>query len=614
MKGTLMAKKKQLPEEVAHSEAYVKDFFDMAVPSAIRFNVDHFICGDSYRSVWAIREYPPQTSDQALLARFGDKEAVTLHMYTRFVDGVEQRKILQNASRKNKMLASSNDIADSVTGEGNLEDVVELLNDLRKNREPLLHCAVFIELTANSLEKLRELQSDVAMEMTREKLSVDRLTLRQKEGFISCMPCGHNAFGSQFERVLPASAVANCYPFNYSGKTDPHGFYIGKDKFGTNIIVDFDCRSDDKTNSNILILGNSGQGKSYLLKLILTNTRMSGKSVICLDAEQEYEDLCNNLGGCYIDLMSGAFLINPLEPKEWSDNASEADADSPEAFRKSTRLSQHISFLKDFFRVYKDFDDAQIDALEILLTRLYGKFGITDNTNYDKLTSDDYPVMADLYAMVESEYQRYEKGSKSLFTEDLLRELCLGLHSMCVGAESKFFNGHTNISDDRFIVFGVKGLMEANMKLKNAMLFNILSYMNHKLLTKGDTAASIDELYLFLTNLTAIEYIRNASKRVRKKESSILLASQNIEDFLLPEIKEMTKPLFSIPTRQFLFNGGNVNPRDYMDALQLEESEYDLIKYPERGTCLFKCGNERYLLQVIAPEYKAKLFGNAGGR
>ena len=82
----------------------------------------------------------------------------------------------------------------------------------------------------------------------------------------------------------------------------------------------------------------------------------------------------------------------------------------------------------------------------------------------------------------------------------------------------------------------------------------------------------------------------------------------------MPEIKEFTKPLFSIPTHQFLFNGGNINARDYIDALQLEESEFDLIKYPERGTCLFKCGNERYLLQVIAPEYKAKLFGNAGGR
>ena len=614
MKGTLMAKKKQLPEEVAHSEAYVKDFFDMAVPSAIRFNVDHFICGDSYRSVWAIREYPPQTSDQALLARFGDKEAVTVHLYTRLVDGVEQRKILQNASRKNKLLANSNDLEDSVTGEGNLGDVVELLGELRKNREPLLHCAVFIELSAGNLDKLRELQSDVSMEMTREKISVDHLSMRQKEGFIACMPCGYNIFGTQYERVLPASAVANLFPFNYSGKTDKNGFYLGKDKFGTNIIADFDQRADDKTNSNVLILGNSGQGKSYLLKLILVNLRMSGKSVISLDAEQEYKDLCDNLGGCYVDLMTGEYIINPLEPKEWSDNGGEADADSPEAFRKATRLSQHISYLKDFFRVYKDFDDAQIDALEILLSRLYAKFGITDNTEYDKLKADDYPVMADLYAMVESEYQRYEKGSKSLFTEDLLRELCLGLNSMCVGAESKFFNGHTNISDDRFIVFGVKGLMEANMKLKNAMLFNILSYMNHKLLTKGNTAASIDELYLFLTNLTAIEYIRNASKRVRKKDSSILLASQNIEDFLLPEIKELTKPLFSIPTHQFLFNGGNINARDYIDALQLEESEFDLIKYPERGTCLFKCGNERYLLQVNAPEYKAKLFGDAGGR
>ena len=609
-----MAKKKQLPANAVQSEAYVKDFFDMVVPSTIKFNIDHFVCGDSFRCVWAIREYPPSTTDQAILARFGDKEAVTLHMYTRYVDGAEQNKIVQNAGRKNKMMASSNDIEEMVMGEGNLVDVMELLGELRKNREPLLHCAVFIELSANSLDKLKELQSDVAMELTREKISVDRLTMRQQGGFIACMPCGYNVFGTQFERVLPASAVANCYPFNYSGKTDPNGFYIGKDKFGTNIIVDFDRRADDKTNSNILILGNSGQGKSYLLKLLLCNIRMSGKSVICLDAEQEYEDLCNNLGGCYVDLMSGEYIINPLEPKEWADNTADVDEDAPEAFRRATRLSRHISYLKDFFRVYKNFNEAQIDALEIILSRLYAKYDVTDNTDYDRLKPTDYPIMADLYELVKEEYEKYEKGSHSLFTEKLLRELCLGLNSMCVGAESKFFNGHTNISDDRFLVFGVKGLMEANKKLKDAMLFNILSYMNHKLLTKGYTAASIDELYLFLTNRTAIEYIRNAMKRVRKKESSIILASQNIEDFLLPEVKELTKPLFSIPTHQFLFNAGNINPREFMDALQLEQSEYELIKYPERGTCLFKCGNERYLLQVIAPEYKAKLFGSAGGR
>ena len=608
-----MAKKKPLPVQVDKSEAQLKDFFDMIAPSAVKFMADHFIFGDTYRCVWAIREYPPQTSDQAILSRFGDKENVTLHIYTRYVDASEQRKIIQNAQRKNKMLSTSEDLQESIKGEGNMSDVIELLAEMRRTKEPLLHCAVFLELSAYSLEKLSELQTEVAMELTREKITVDRLLLRQKEGFMSISPCGYNAFDKQFERVLPASSVANLYPFNYSGKTDPNGFYIGKDRYGTNILVDFDRRDDDKTNANVLILGNSGQGKSYLMKLLLTNLREAGKSIISLDAEQEYEELTENLGGCYIDLMSGKYIINPLEPKAWSDD-TDADSDAPEAFRKTTRLSQHISYLKDFFRSYKDFTDAHIDAIEILLSRLYANAGITDYTDYSKLKPTDYPIMSDLYDLVEEEYQKYEHGSKSLFTEDLLREICLGINSMCKGAESKFFNGHTNISDDKFICFGVKGLMDSNRKLKDAMLFNILSYMNHKLLTNGNTVASIDELYLFLTNLTAIEYIRNAAKRVRKKDSSIILTSQNIEDFLIPGIREYTKPLFSIPTHHFLFNPGNINPKEFMGALQLEESEYDLIRYPERGTCLFKCGNERYLLQVIAPEYKAALFGKAGGR
>lgn len=66
---------------------------------------------------------------------------------------------------------------------------------------------------------------------------------------------------------LLKASIANLYPFNYSGKTDTNGFYLGRDKYGSNVIVDFDKRDDDKTNPCILILGNSGQGKSYLLKL-----------------------------------------------------------------------------------------------------------------------------------------------------------------------------------------------------------------------------------------------------------------------------------------------------------------------------------------------------------
>ena len=600
------------PEQV--EEIRTKDFFDMILPGTIRFLSDHYIVGDSYRCVWAVREYPPSTEEQAILSQLADRSGVTLRIYHRLVESMEQRKIIQNATRRNRLKSGGNDVNETIEAEGNLQDVIDLLANLRKNKEPLLHVSVFIELKARSMEKLKELQSDIAMELTRSKISVDRLTLRQKEGFLSAVPTGSNQFGAQYERVLPASSVANLYPFNFSGKTDPQGAYIGRDKYGTNILVDFDRRAEDKTTSNILILGNSGQGKSYLLKLILTNIRESGKRIICLDPESEYETLCDALGGCYIDFMSGEYTINPLEPKAWTDSVEDIDANTPEAFKKVTRLSQHIAFLKDFFRSYKDFTDSQIDTIEILLSKLYARFGITDSTDYSVKKASDFPVMQDFYNLCEEEFMTYDKQRKYLYTEETLQEVCLGIHSMCVGSESKYFNGHTNITDSNFLVFGVKGLMDTNRRLKDCMLFNILSFMSNELLGKGNTAASVDELYLFLSNMTTIEYLRNCMKRVRKKDSSVILASQNIEDFLIPSIREFTKPLFSIPTHQFLFNAGQINPKEYMDALQVEPSEFELIKYPERGTCLYRCGNERYLLQVIAPEYKAALFGKSGGR
>ena len=601
-------------------EPYIKDFLDMVAPSVIDFKVDHYLCGNTCRCVWALREYPTSTDEQAILRHLGEMDGVTIRIYTRQVTPSEERRIIHNAANKHRMSRSSTeDLQQTVTAEANLQDVVTLVSSMHRNREPLLHCAVFLELTAPDYDALKLLQTDVLTELVRSKLNVDRLMLRQQEGFVSVMPAGRNAFGAQFERVLPASSVANLYPFNYSGKTDPHGFYIGKDKYGANILVDFDKRDDDKTSANILILGNSGQGKSYLLKLLLLNFLEAGKSVISLDVEHEQKDMCETVGGCFMDLMGGVYRINPLEPKCWDDGSGPEDRDAPEAFRKSTRLSQHISFLKDFFRAYKDFSDRHIDAIEIMVGKLYAKWGISDSTNFAGLKPQDYPILSDLYKLIEQEYREYDGNCHQLYTAELLQEILLGLHSMCQGAEAQFFNGHTNVTSSRFIVFGVKGLLQASKNVRGAMLFNILSYMSDRLLTIGNTTAALDELYVWLSDnvsvgTTIIEYIRNTLKRVRKKESNLIMASQNLEDFDREGIRELTKPLFAIPPHQFIFNCGSSDKRFYMDLLQLEEAEYNLIRFPQRGVCLFKCGNERYLLEVHAPAYKEALFGTAGGR
>ena len=418
-----------------------KDFMDMIAPTAIRFNTDHYILGSTYRCAMAIRSYPPSTEELALLRHLGEKNGVTLRIYARKVTPAEENTILHNASNKSRMERSNTDnLKQSVTAEADLQDVVALITTMQRNQEPLIHCAVFIELCTRSLDTLQVLKDEVIAELTRAKMAADSLLLRQREGFIAVNPVGYNIFGSQFERVLPASAVANLYPFNHSGKTDPSGFYIGKDRFGSNILVDMERRAEDKTTGSALILGNSGQGKSWLLKLLICNVLESGKSVIAFDPEHELADMAKNLGGSFVDLMGGQYRINPLEPKLW-DVDSEGDSDAPVAFRQKTLLSQHISFLRDFFRAYKGFSDLHIDAIELLVERLYAKWGMSDATDFSEVSPSEYPILSDLYDLMEDVDKNYDREEKPLFTKEMLQEILLGLHSMCRGAESRFFTG-----------------------------------------------------------------------------------------------------------------------------------------------------------------------------
>ena len=247
----------------------LQTFLDLIAPAAIRFEVDRYMVGNTFRCVWAVRGYPTSTEEQALLQRLGERAGVTLHIYTRLVSPAEERKILQAADKANRFKGSSTDIREMVEAQSNLEDVSSMIRTAHRNREPFFHTAVYIELIARTEQEFSELRDSVEAELGRGKISVDRLHLCQQDGFLSVMPSGHNAFGEEFERMLPASSVANLFPFAYTGKTDPNGFYVGYDKYGSSIIVDLERRAADKSNANTLILGSSGKGKSYFLKLLL---------------------------------------------------------------------------------------------------------------------------------------------------------------------------------------------------------------------------------------------------------------------------------------------------------------------------------------------------------
>lgn len=599
-------------------EQQIKRFLKLITPSIIDFKHPNFyIIGNTFRTVWAIREYATETKSLALLRELGEKDGITLHIYTRPISNLDSNNIIRKAERKNRSKKNSSlELRDKVEADENILDVETIIKRMHRKKETLFHCAVFIEMIASSKEALDTLTGEAQSLLNSASMVIDRLWLNQRKGFNCVKMAGKNIFFEQFERVLPLESVANLFPLSYSGKTDPNGIYIGQDENGSNIIVDFDRRSQDITNPHILILGDSGQGKSYLIKLLECNLRETGKGFFGLDVDDEYWQLTTNLGGTSLDMMSGEHMINVLEPRLLStdDSLMPDDNEAPAAFLKSTRINQHIAFLRDFFFTYKALTVEQLDTLEIMLTELYADYNITDSTDFDSLRPTDYPILSDLHIHMVDKLDNYDENSKVLYTKETLRSLCLALKSICNGNDSVFFNGYTNIPNADHINFCVKGMLSTNESLKNAMYFNIFSFIAHKFLSVGDCVAMFDELHELLKNSLVVQYIRSFVKRGRKKDSLVILASQNVPDFLLPEIIHLTQPLLSIPNHKFLFYPGKCDQEEYMRVLGLRESEYNLISAPKRGSCLYCAGSERYHLKVVAPKHKAALFGEKGGR
>lgn len=622
----------QTPEEV---ETYrVKSYKELIAPGVLSFrkSPEYYILGNTYRCVWAIRSYAEtvqkDSADIAVLHELGEMDGVTLHMYTRHMPDIERNEIFSRAQNRTTMEKNTAwKLHEQIQADEQMTVLSRVIRETQRTKERFIYCAVFIELIADDPKQLLSKQIEVQSFLSRHKILVDKLHLRQLQAYNTIKPNGENRFGTEFERVYPSSSVANLYPFSYSGKADPHGFYIGRDQNGSNIVVDFDRRAQDKTSSHMVLLGNTGEGKSYLMKIIIVNSAEAGKKVYILDPDDEYGDVVRNLGGTYLNLMSGEYIINVLEPRRLTapgvDYNGVEDENEPAAFRESNPLSQHIAYLRDFFSGIREFTETELDIIEIMLSETYHRYGIDKDSDFSRLTSKDYPILSDLYRIIEQKVENYDEEARDaeihnhpiMYNLEQLKGVGLGLRSICIGAASRYFNGHTNLPDTNLVDLCVKEALNTNSNLKDAMFMNAFSYMSNKFLTEGNCNLFVDELHEFVENKIAVSYITSFMKRGRKKNSGVCIASQNVEDLLRPNVITYTKPLMLLPTHSFLFHPGvNCNPEEFQRALNVQPWEYDLIRTPNRGHCLYKCGNERYHLHVRAPAYKAALFGTAGGK
>ena len=361
--------------------------------------------------------------------------------------------------------------------EREIEDAKELINRLDNRGETLVYFVIGIMVIAETEEELRERAKNVTSKLTTMRMK-GRLLMNLSENAVKHMSpfsVSDKTINKIASRNMLESSWIGGFPFSSSGFNDEVNYYFAKDTNGGAIVLDLWKRGGDRKNSNVVITGTAGVGKSTVAKHLILKEYMMGTKQVIIDPEREYRDMTYNLDGNWIDVGSGrGGMINPLQIKRVPlDDDTNTYLEKIDESKGMGAMALHFQTLHTFFRlIYPEMTSSVEAILDELLEKLYNKFNIYWNTDITDIPNDKFPILEDLYNLI-LENIKNEKEELKKQQLVLIRDT---LRSICIGAESSLFNGKTTVDTDSAVVcFDTFNLQNASDKIKKAQYFNILT-------------------------------------------------------------------------------------------------------------------------------------------
>ena len=332
----------------------------------------------------------------------------------------------------------------------------------------------------------------------------------------------------------------------------------------------------------------------------------------------EYKELTENLEGDWLNVGSGAgVVINPLQIKDVPlDDEDEKDKVFKDEGKGLGAMALHFQSLRTFFKLlFPELTSIQIALLEETLEELYNSFNIYWNTDISGFKNIDFPIMYDLYELINKKTKTvYDNGKKQDY--EILQSL---IRTIAVGADSALFNGYTSIqTKTNFICLDTHNLQDASERVKKAQYFNILTYC-WELMSKDreeKTMLVCDEAYLLIDPQVpqSLVFLRNIAKRCRKYEGSLCIISHSIVDFLDDSVKMYGQAILDMATYKVLMGTDGKNLEETTELFKLSEYQADFLYAKKRGYAIFIIGAYRILVKFDIFPYEFTYFGKAGGR
>jgi len=548
---------------------------DVIAPESLEVDFNHLKINDVYLRTVFVSGYPRFVSPGWLepIINFDASLDISFFIYP-----IEGKGVLDDLRRKIAEMEAELEtdlqrgkVIDPAT-KARLEDAVSLQEELVKGAEHFFEFAFYVTIPAGSIEELNQLTKEVKSTLGALLISANTTTLDMEDGFISCAPLGIDRIS--ITRNMDTTSLATTFPLTSAELSGDSGILYGINPQNESFII-FDRFSLE--NSNMVIFGTSGGGKSYFIKLESVRSLMLGTEVIIIDPESEYKTLSEAVGGQFISFsFNSPSKVNPFDLSQVYEEGE-------------NQLGLKILSLHALFKIIMGALNATQEALldRAIIASYRGK-GIT----FDSETqTKEPPLMEDLYKVL-----------VGMETEDAL-DLAARIEKFVKGSFVGIFDQHTNIDlSNPFTVFSVRELQDV---LRPVAMFIILDYIWTRV--KKDLKKRllvVDEAWHMMRYPDSAQFLWSIVKRARKYYLGLTTITQDVEDFLAQDIG---KAIVTNSALRVLFKQSPAAIDRIGEVFYLSQGEKQLLLAANVGEGIFFAGNSHAPINVVSSPEEHKL-------
>lgn len=574
---------------------------DFIAPSSIEFQSSYFQLGTRFARTFYVYGYPRQLYTGWLSGLINLDEVLDITM---LVYPVESQAVLESLRKKVTQLEAGIQI-DSEKGrvrdpgkQAAILDAEEMRDKLQVGEERFFRFGFYFTVYAGSLEELEFVTHKIESMLGQQLIYSKPASSQQEQAFNSTLPQFNDQL--QIRRNMSTGAISTSFPFTSADLSQENGILYGVNMHNSGLVI-FDRFTLE--NSNSVVFAKSGAGKSFTVKLEAIRSLMMGTEVFIIDPENEYERMCDAVGGAYVRLsLNSTTRINPFELPRVVDT-EEAD----------NALRSNLITLHGLLRLMMGGAQAQMASaggagqmiapalspveesdLDAALIETYAKAGITN----DPLTHTAIPpTISDLYDTL------LHMGGNG-------PQLAQRLRKYTTGTFAGIFSQQSNMDiNNALVVFNIRDLED---ELRPVAMYIVLNYIWNK--TKSSQKRRIlivDEAWQLMKYEDSANFLFSLAKRARKYNLGITTVTQDVEDFMG---SRMGRAVVANASMQFLLKQSSTAVDVLSDVFKLTEEEKKRLSQFPVGQGLFFAGQNHVHLQVVASPTETSLITTNPGQ